>query len=117
MSKNSKWLIAVLLTGILLFYLVPFVVLSLFSSPEAKMGSLLCFLFLLNPLYSIASGLVFSLKCGFRWYLPFASALLFFPSIFLFYNSSAWVYTVGYFALSFAGCGIGILVHRFYSSR
>ena len=117
MSKTKKWIFWLLGIAAGLFYLIPFFLLAAGLSPEFTLGIQLLLLFLLNPAYSIVSGILFTWKRGFRWYLPFGTAAVFFPSIFLFSNSSAWIYAAGYFVLSFAGCGIGALLGRFFPSR
>lgn len=68
----------------------------------------IAFLFLINPLAVFLSSII----CGGnnKLVLPvvFITALLFLPTIFIFYNESAWIYVVFYVVVSFVGCFIGM---------
>mgnify|MGYP003311830117 CR=1 FL=1 len=82
---------------IIIFYLLPL----LFKGGIA-------FLFLINPLAVFLSSVIYS--CNNKLVLPvvFITALLFLPTIFIFYNESAWIYVVFYVVVSFVGCFIGL---------
>ena len=54
---------------------------------------------------------VYGLRRGFSLLLPLAALLLFLPTIFLFYNSSAWVYAPACALIALAGNGAGKLLH------
>ena len=58
-----------------------------------------------------ASRTAAALRRGFSILLPLAALLLFLPTIFLFYNSSAWVYAPAYALIVLAGNGAGKLFH------
>ena len=68
----------------------------------------IAFLFLINPLAVFLSSII----CGDnnKLVLPvvFITALLFLPTIFIFYNESAWIYVIFYVVVSFVGCFIGL---------
>lgn len=53
-----------------------------------------------------------ALKCGFIWYLPILSALLFCPIVFIFYNSSALIYAALYLVFGFLGLTFGNIAYR-----
>ena len=74
-------------------------------------GSAMFVLLLAIPLLTLACGVVFGVRHGFELLLSITAAALFIPSIFLFYNDSAWVYTIGYGAIALAGNGIGKIFH------
>ena len=69
----------------------------------------IAFLFLINPLAVFLSSIICS--CSNKQVLPivFITALLFLPTIFIFYNESAWIYVVFYVVVSFVGCSIGLI--------
>ena len=97
MKKNSIKISSVYSTIlIIVFYLLPL----LFKGGIA-------FLFLLNPLTVLICSIIFG-KCNkFYFILPIISALLFLPSIFIFYNESAWIYGLFYAIISLIGSFIG----------
>ena len=81
---------------IIVFYLLPL----LFKGGIA-------FLFLINPLTVLICSIVFGKDNKLYFILPIISALLFLPSIFIFYNESAWIYGLFYAIISLIGSFIG----------
>lgn len=81
---------------IIVFYLLPL----LFKGGIA-------FLFLINPLTVFICSIVFGKDSKLYFILPIISALLFLPSIFIFYNESAWIYGLFYAIISLIGSFIG----------
>ena len=49
---------------------------------------------------------------GFDFILPILAIVLFAPTIFIFYNSSAWIYIVIYAVIAFIGNGIGRIFYK-----
>lgn len=49
---------------------------------------------------------------GFQWLYPVVVGILFFPSVFIFYNSSALFYCIAYGVVSMIGKGIGSLFRK-----
>ena len=97
MKKNSIKISSVYSTIlIIVFYLLPL----LFKGGIA-------FLFLLNPLTVLICSIVFGKDNKLYFILPIISALLFLPSIFIFYNESAWIYGLFYAIISLIGSFIG----------
>lgn len=64
------------------------------------------------PVLCLITAVVYGSKNPFRWRYPLFIALLFVPSIFLFYNDSAWPYSIVYGIIALAGELIGKLLHR-----
>jgi hypothetical protein len=83
------------------FYLLPL----LMQDTGSAMFLMLCVM----PLAAFLTGAVHGLRRGFSLLLPLAALLLFLPTIFLFYNSSAWVYAPAYALIVLAGNGAGKL--------
>lgn len=102
MKKHLKEIITLLLQ-LLMFYIFP-----LFAGPTDAMG--MVFLILLSTLL-----LSFILGCisnqHIKFLYPFAVAVLFVPSVFIYYNSSALIHSVWYLIVSSAGLGVGSLIH------
>lgn len=82
---------------IIVFYLLPLLF---------KGG--ISFLFLINPLAVFLSSIICGCNNKLVLTIVFITALLFLPTIFIFYNESAWIYVVFYVVVSFVGCFIGL---------
>ena len=86
------------------FYLLPL----LAGDTGPAMLLMLCVM----PLAALISALVCGMRTGFGLILPAAALLLFIPTIFIYYNSSAWIYAPVYAAVVLIGTGIGGAFHR-----
>ena len=87
------------------FYLLPLLI--------RNTGSGIFLLLIMMPSLVFLGAVIYGLRCGLHWFLPLAAAVLFLPSIFLFYNESAWIYSVIYGAVAAAGNGVGrIFYHK-----
>lgn len=88
------------------FYLLPFLI--------KDTGTAMLLLLVVMPLAAFIAAVVYGLRNGFSVLLPIAATVLFIPTIFIHYNSSAWAYAVFYMAVVLAGTGVGKL---FYGKR
>lgn len=88
------------------FYLLPFL--------ARDTGSAMLLMLCVMPLAAFVTALVYGMRRGFSPLLPAAAFILFLPTVFLYYNASAWVYTVVYAVVVLAGNGVGRL---FYGRR
>lgn len=87
------------------FYLLPLLI--------KDTGSGIFLLLIMMPSLVFLGAVIYGLRCGLHWFLSLAAAVLFLPSIFLFYNESAWIYSVIYGAVAAAGNGVGrIFYHK-----
>ena len=66
------------------------------------------------PMLTLCCAVVCGVRHGFDLLLPLAAAALFTPTIFVFYNESAWIYVVVHALLALVGTGIGSV---FYGKR
>lgn len=101
--------IAVLLAQLLLFYVFP-----LAAGPVDAMGMVFCMIaatFILAMIIGSVS------KKKARYAYPFLAAVLFIPSVFIYYNESALIHAVWYLAVSFAGVLTGALMQHFFSGK
>ena len=98
MKRYIKELI-ILVLQMLLFYVLP-----LFAGPTDAMGMVVLII-----LGTFLLALVMGTICppGAKWAFPAAAALLFMPSIPLYYNFSAMVHAVWYFVVATAGLAVG----------
>lgn len=105
MRKYSKE-IAALTVQMLLFYVFP-----LTAGPTDTMG--LVFLTIaVTFILAIIMGSVSKKKV--RYVYPVLVSVIFIPSIFIYYNESALIYSVWYLVISFAGLLIGSLIQSFF---
>ncbi len=88
------------------FYLLPL----LMRDTGTAMLLMLCVM----PLAAFVTALACGMRRGFSPLLPAAAFVLFLPTIFIHYNSSAWVYAVAYAVVVLAGNGVGLI---FYGKR
>lgn len=74
-------------------------------------GSGMAILLIIAPAITLVCALVYGIFRGFDFFLPVISAVLFLPTVFIFYNSSAWGYTVFYALVALFGNGLGQVFH------
>ncbi len=86
------------------FYLIPFLILDT--------GSAMFLMLLVMPLISLACAVVYGVRRGFDFILPVMAMILFFPTIFIYYNSSAWPYVIAHGVIALGGVGIGRIFHK-----
>lgn len=93
--------------GILLgidFYLLPL----LAKDTGTAMLLMLCVM----PLAAFTAALIYGMRRGFSILLPIIAVLFFIPTLFLYYNLSAWGYAAVYAAVVLAGNSLGKLLYR-----
>lgn len=103
MKTNLK-MIPYLLVVIVAFYVLPMVI--------QDTGSAMAVLLVAIPLICFAAAIVFGVRNALNWIYPLAVALLFVPTIFIYYNESAAFYSVVYGIISLVGNLIGKLFYK-----
>ena len=83
------------------FYLLPLLI--------RDTGSAMLMLLIVVPLICFVCSLVYGIKNSFCLAYAIAVAILFIPTILIFYNSTTWVYIFGYGAIALAGNAIGMV--------
>ncbi len=101
MKKYLKEIV-ILIIQLLAFYIMP-----LFAGPIDAMGMVLL-LILLTFALSVVLGSISKQKI--KYLYPVATALLFIPSVFIYYNETAMVQALWYLVVSVVGMGIGSLI-------
>ncbi len=99
MTTQLKRKIPFVLMCVVSFYFFP-----LFGDST---GSFMAILLFIIPLVTLITSLLYGLKIGMDLYFPLLIGVLFVPTIFIYYNSTAWVYTIGYAIISLIGVFIG----------
>ena len=101
MKKYYKDII-ILIIQLFMYYIFP-----LFAGPTDVIGMVL--LIILTTFFlSICVALL--IKQKYKYLYPFVISVLFIPTVFIYYNSSALVHAIWYLVVSIVGLGIGILI-------
>lgn len=110
MEKSKKSLVIIAIICIVLFYVVPLICMAI--PPDTSMLVLLVFLLFINPTFGFISSVVYACKYGFSSICPIMIAILFLPSVFIFYNISALIYVLVYLVVAFIGSGLSHVMYR-----
>ena len=95
--------IVILLIQLFMFYIFP-----LFAGPTDAMG--MVFLIWLSVL--ILSTIIASIsKEKIKYLYPIIIAILFIPSVFIYYNESALIHSIWYLVVSYFGLSIGTIIY------
>ena len=97
--KQYLFEIIIMLLQLLIFYIFP-----LFSEPIGAIGMVLL-IFMATFLLSLIVGAGTNHKITFLY--PFITAILFIPSVFIYYNESALVHSAWYLVVSWIGLLLG----------
>jgi hypothetical protein len=92
----------------IVFFLIPII-----TKTDTRIELMITLLIVLNPVACLGTGAIFGIKHGFKWYFLMIVILLYIPSAYVFYNSSAVLYFVIYLIFSAVGIGIGCLLRKF----
>ena len=103
MKKYLKEII-ILLVQLFMFYIFP-----LFAGPTDAMGMVLL-IFISTIITGLTIGIISKEKI--KYFYPLVIAILFIPSVFIYYNSSALIHSVWYLVSSFVGLVIGIMINK-----
>ena len=88
----------------IIFYVLPLLI--------KDTGSGMFMLLLVIPLLTLICAVIYGVRQGFDFLLPVTATILFAPTIFIFYNRSAWVYIIAYAVIALVGNGIGRAFHK-----
>ncbi len=102
--QNIKTMLPYLLVNVLGFYLLPLAI--------QDTGTAMFLMLIGLPLVCLLTALLYGYRNGWHGAYAFLVALLFVPTLFIYYNSSAWVYLVGYGVLALLGNFLGKLFHK-----
>ena len=103
MKRNRIALLPYVLALAVNFYLLPL----LMGDTGAAMLLILCVM----PLAAFVTALIYGMHRGFSPLLSLAAFVLFLPTVFLYYNASAWVYAAAYALIVLAGNGVGRILY------
>lgn len=104
MKKKLLALLPYAITLAIAFYVLPLFI--------KDTGSGMFMLLLVIPLLTFVCAIVYGVRQGFDFLLTIAAIILFAPTIFIFYNTSAWIYIIAYAVIALVGNGIGRIFHK-----
>jgi len=96
--------IIIILIQLFMFYIFP-----LFAGPTDAMGMVLLII-LSTLLLSIILGNISKEKI--KYLYSIVIAILFIPSVFIYYNESALVHSIWYLVISYIGLLVGSIIHK-----
>ena len=94
MNKLKKNMVFYLLL-LVDFYIIPWLI--------KDTGSAMIIMLVIIPIICLITSIFYGIRNGFDFWYILIVAIMFTPSIFIFYNSSAWVYVVGYAVIALLG--------------
>ena len=103
MNKFKKNIVFYLLL-ILDFYIVPWFI--------KDTGTAMIVMFMAVPLICLAISIFYGMRNGFDFWYILIAAVMFTPSIVLFYNATAWIYIIIYAAIALVGNVIGLTFRK-----
>ncbi len=90
-----------LIVIIIAFYLLPLLIIDT--------GSAMIMLLAIIPLICFINSLIYGQRAGFNLIYNILVAAIFVPTIFIFYNSTAWLYIIGFGIISLVGNVFGMM--------
>lgn len=102
--KTIKKIIPYLLVQLLIFYFIPTVI--------KDTGSAMVTMLVMIPILSFITSLILGYRDKLQPLFPLCVMLVFIPSIYFFYNESAWIYILVYGIISFVGNLIGSIISK-----
>ena len=96
----------ILLVQLFMFYIFP-----LFAGPTDAMGMVLLII-LSTFLLSVVIGCISKEKI--KYLYPLIVAVIFIPSVFIYYNSSALVHSLWYLIVSAVGLAVGLIIRMLF---
>ena len=102
--QKIKKMIPYLAVLLITFYLLPLCM--------RDAGIAMILMLIVMPLICLVCSLMYGFKQGFYWIYPIAAAALFTPTIWIYYNSSAWVYILVYAGAALIGDFVGMISCR-----
>ena len=104
MKQKATGMLPYLIVLALNYYALPFLI--------TNTGMAMFILLGVIPLISMVCAFICGVRQGFHWLFLLCGTVLFIPSIWIFYNSSACFYVVVYGIILLIGNTLGMLLHK-----
>ena len=95
-----------------IYYLIIFITFYLNPIIIKDTGSGMFILLIVIPLITLITSIIYGLRNTFNFIYPLIVAILFIPTLFIYYNTSALVYVIAYSMISFIGELLGKTLQR-----
>ncbi len=86
-----------------IYYLIIFITFYLIPILIKDTGSGMFILLIVIPLITLITSIIYGLRNTIDFFYPLIIAILFIPTLFIYYNMSAWVYIIAYFMIALIG--------------
>ena len=96
----------------IIFYILLFIDFYIIPRFIKDTGSAVIVTLMIIPLICLITSVFYGIRNGFDFWYILIAAIMFTPSIFMFYNSSAWVYVVGYAVIALLGNLIALQLRK-----
>jgi len=106
---QKKDILKVILTTIIVYNMIP-IINRLF--PVTETYTFLTDLWISNSICAFVCSLLFCKKYGFKLWIALLVAILFMPTMLIFYNSSVLIFAIVYFVIAVIGCIVGTVCHK-----
>ena len=100
----GKDLIKIAIISLIVYNIIPIINIIF---PESENYTFLIDLWVINIIYAVACGLVFGNKHRFKLSIPIVIAVMIIPTMFIFYNQTAYIYIIVYLVASIIGTLLG----------
>lgn len=104
MNSKLSALMTYVIELVVIFYVLPLLI--------RDTGFAMIIILLVIPLLILVCAAVYGIHQGFNLLITIITIILFTPTIFIFYNSSACIYIAVYAVISFSGNGIGSVFYK-----
>lgn len=105
----KKRIVVLIIISLLIYNIIP-IVNAMF--PSSTNYTFLTDLWITNPLYALISSTIMSKKYSFNIWVILLIPLLFVPTMLIFYNTSASIFMIVYFALALIGSLVGRVIYK-----
>lgn len=95
-----------------IYYLIIFITFYLIPILIKDTGSGMFILLIVIPLITLITSIIYGLRNTFNFIYPLIFAILFIPTLFIYYNTSALVYVIAYSMIAFIGELLGKTLQR-----
>lgn len=96
----------------LVYYFIVFIAFYLFPMLIKDTGSGMFILLIVIPLITFITSIIYGLKNTFDFLYPLIIAILFIPTLFIYYNISAWTYILVYSMIAVVGELLGKILQK-----
>lgn len=86
-----------------IYYLIIFIAFYLVPILIKDTGSGMAILLIVIPLIVLITSLIYGLRNTFDFIYPLVVAIMFIPTLFIYYNASAWIYIISYSLIALIG--------------